>query len=349
MNKNLLAIAITAALALPTMAAAEVKIIGQAQLELVNTTSDAAGVADGITLDDSAEGKKISSGNASALGVTGSHDLGNGMTGLYKINYNFHADDADGETVGTSTGHALSARDRFVGLKGDFGTVLIGRVNSPYKTATVKWDPFLATFMQARGQNGMSGGKGGVGHNSYADEVIAYANKFGSMKFVGAIALDETLDANGDINGDHVVTFSLNMPVADSLELALGYFDSTGAGDGTAIKAGLKWTSGDLTVAGHYENLGKDLNASGTGEQSNIFVTASKKLGAGASVSASFDSQTDESDADGGIDGTYTAIGYKKALSKKVSWHAGIVIVDEGVVGSADDITRIGGGIRVKF
>ena len=325
MNKNLLAIAITAALALPTMAAAEVKIIGQAHLELVNTSDGPNG--DGITLDDSSEAGKVGSGNASAMGVTGSHDLGNGMTGLYKINYNFHADDAD---------DGLSARDRFVGLKGDFGTVLFGRLNSPYKTATVKYDPFLATFMQARGSNGMSA----VGHNGYADEVIAYANKFGSVKFVGAVSLDEPTAA--DDNGDHLITFSLNMPISDSLELAFGYLDKASVDDGTAIKFGLKYKSGDTTIAGHYETLD-----AGLGDQSNIYVTATMALGSGASVSASFGSQTDESA--GTNDGTYTAIGYKKALSKKVSYHAGVVIMDEGQVGAGNDVTQLGGGIRVKF
>ncbi len=330
MNKNLLAIAITTALALPTMAAAEIKIIGQAQLELVNTSGD--GVAEGITLDDGSEAGKVGSGNASAIGVTGSHDLGNGMTGLYKINFNFHADDNDGE--GTA-GHTISSRDQFVGLKGGFGTVLLGRINSPYKTATVKYDPFLSTFMQARGSNGMS-----TKHNSYIDEVIAYSNKFGKVKFVGAIALDEPTTT--DDNGDHTLALSLNIPVGESFEIALGYLDEAAKDDGTAVKVGLKWKSDKVTVAGHYETL--DAGLSNT---SNIFATATYALSKGSSISASLGSQTDESA--GSNDGTYTAVGYKKAMSKKVSYHLGAVVMEDGQVGSGNSVTQVGGGVRVKF
>ena len=327
MNKNLIAIAIAAALAAPTMASAEVKIIGQAQLELVNTTSDVR--PEGISLDDASEGGNVGSGNASALGVTGSHDLGNGLTGLYKINYNFHADDND---------DSLSARDRFIGLKGDFGTVLAGRINTPYKTSTVKWDPFLATFMQARGSNGMSGL-----HNGYANEVLAYANTFGSVKFVGAVALDENdLDADGELDGDHTITFSVNVPVGP-VELAVGYLDATALDNGTAVKVGVKWKSGDLTVAGQFETLDEDL-----GDTSHVYVTASMAMGGGATVAAAFGTVTDEGATDA-KDGSYVSLGYKKAMSKKVSWHAGVVVVDEGVTGADQDATQIGAGVRVKF
>jgi len=165
MNKNLIAIAIASALAFPISGAAEVKIIGQAQLEIVNSSGD---TDEGLTLDDGAKGDSIGSLNASALGITGYHDLGNGMTGLYKINFNIQADDGSG----------FGDRDQYIGLKGDSGTVLLGRMNTPYKASTVSYDPFLATFMQARGSNGM--GDGGVALYSYADNVIAYANKFGN-------------------------------------------------------------------------------------------------------------------------------------------------------------------------
>lgn len=328
MNKSLLALAITAALAVPSIAAAEVKVIGQAQLELVNTASDVR--PEGITLDDGAEGGRVGSGNASALGVTGAHDLGNGLTALYKINYNFHADDAD---------DSLSARDRFIGLKGGFGTFLTGRVNLPYKTATVKWDPFLGTFMQARGSNGMS-----TLHNGYADEVLAYANNFGSVKFVGAIALDENdVDpADGELDGDHALSFSLNIP-AGPVEIGIGYVDVASVDDATAVKVGVKWTSGDITVAGQIEALDE-----GLGDTSHGYVTASFGLGSGSSISVALGSVTDESASDA-KDGTYTSVGYKKALSKKVSMHAGVVVVDEGVTTADNDATQVGAGLRVKF
>ena len=125
MNKNLLAIAVASALALPMSVAAEVKVVGQAQLEVVNTSGDT--VSEGLTLDDASERGVVGSGNASMIGITGNHDLGNGMSALYKVNFNFQSDDGSG---------GITDRDQFLGLKGDFGTVVLGRMNTPYKSST---------------------------------------------------------------------------------------------------------------------------------------------------------------------------------------------------------------------
>lgn len=334
--------AVVSALAVPSIAVAEVKIIGQAQLEVVNTSGDVAN--EGLTLDDASQAGVVGRSNASSLGITGNHDLGNGMTGIYTINFNFHADDAAGGTI--------SGRDQFIGLKGDFGTIMAGRLNTPYKTSTVKWDPFLATFMQARGNNGMT-----ALHNGYASNVVAYANKFGEASFVGAIAFDEENNdtpADTDLDAEHAITASLNMPVADSIELAvaflsgqLSHLEFPGAAadqkNGTAVKVGLKWTSGDMTVAGQYEVLDEDL-----GDESNLYLTASMNMGNGSSIAAGVGVRTDEGATDA-KDGTYTALGYKKAFNKMVSGHIGLMMVDEGVMTANKDVTQFGGGLRVKF
>lgn len=334
MNKNLIALAVAAGLAMPGIAAADMKVIGQAQMELVSTSSSTNGPTEGLTLDDGSTAGNVGNSNASALGVTGSHDLGNGLTGLYKVNFNFQGDDG-AQGLGRS-------RDQFVGIKGDFGTVIAGRMNTPYKSSTVSWDPLLATFMQARGSNGMS-----VLHNGYINDTIAYANTFGAVKFVGAIGLDESnndADAS-EVDGDHAITFSVNVPVAETLELAVAYLDAgADINDGTALKVGLKWNaSSDITVAGQYETL--DV---GLGDTTNLYVNASMALGGGASVVAAVATQNDESTG-GSNDGTYTTLAYKKSLSKKVSTHVGVVMIDEGAVGQNEDATQIGAGVRVKF
>lgn len=341
MNKKIIALAVAAGLAVPGIAAAEIKVIGQAQLELVSTSSSTGGPTEGLTLDDGAEGNNLGSGNASALGVTGSHDVGNGMTGLYKINFNFRPDDDNNNGLGSN-------RDTWVGLKGGFGTVLIGRMNTPYKSSTVSWDPLLATFMQARGQNGMTGGSLGTGHNGYIDNTIAYANNFGSVKFVGAIGIDESTNnsTSNETDGDHAMTFSVNIPVADTVELAIAYLDAgSDLTDSTQLKVGAKWkASSDITVAGQYETS----EVTGIFDSTNLYANVQMAMGGGASIVAAVGTQTDESTG-GNNDGTYLALAYKKALSKKVSTHVGLVQVDEGVVGQNQDTTRIGAGVRVKF
>ena len=91
MDKNIIALMVAAGLAMPSITAADIKVIGQAQLEIVNTSTGGAGnpVKEGLSLDDGSSAGTVGRNNASALGVTGSHELGNGLTGLYKINMNF--------------------------------------------------------------------------------------------------------------------------------------------------------------------------------------------------------------------------------------------------------------------
>ena len=186
MNKNIIALAVAASVAMPVIASADMQIIGQAQLELVNTSTGGAGnpVNEGLSLDDGSAAGNVGSGNASALGIAGSQELGNGLTGVYKINLNFQADDGAG-------GGLSRSRDMYLGLKGDFGTVMAGRMNSPYKSSTALWDPLYATFMQARGSNGMS-----VLHNGYINNSIGYTNKFGEANIAAAIALGELMEVD---------------------------------------------------------------------------------------------------------------------------------------------------------
>jgi predicted porin len=224
MKKTLIATAVAAVMAAPS-AMAEITLGGQLQAEVVNASGDGVdssgknGNGEGLYMSDGWEGGSPNKGNASSFWVKGNHDIGNGLTGLYKLNFNPKFGD-DFSTVG--------ARDAFIGLKGGFGTILMGRLATPYKSSTVKWDPFLATFMQARGNGGMSG----AGHNGYLGNVVAYANQFGPASFVVALGLDETKDnpantASKDTDGDHAVSASLNVPVGP-VELALAYVDTAG-------------------------------------------------------------------------------------------------------------------------
>ncbi|HBS26604.1 MAG TPA: hypothetical protein DD827_05655, partial [Gammaproteobacteria bacterium] len=155
-----------------------------------------------------------------------------------------------------------------------------GRLNSPYKSSTVKWDPFLATFMQARGNEGVTA----AGHNGYVENVVAYANKFGKAKFVAAIGLDESNDnpKDRDTDADHALTASVNMPVGP-VEMALAYVNTAGIGtgvDGTsdiaAIKLGAKYKTGPLTLAGQYETV----EVGGNAAFDQIFFTGSYKVSA---------------------------------------------------------------------
>ena len=77
---------------------------------------------------------KISS-NVSKIGIRGSEDLGDGLKAVFQYESGFNAD-------GTAAGN-LSIRNTFVGLASDsWGRVILGKYDTPYRTATGAWDLF---------------------------------------------------------------------------------------------------------------------------------------------------------------------------------------------------------------
>lgn len=340
MKKNVIALAVAAAMTAPLAAQAEVNISGGLQAQLVNIGGDAAS-PDGLYATDGGEYAAENSGSWGFLKFSASEDLGGGLKALAMFNFATNVGDTDTATGGSA---GLGSRDSYVGLTGGFGTVLAGTMSSPYKSSTVKWDPFVTTFMQARGNLGMS-----TLHNGYHSNVVAYANKFGMAKVVAGIVLDENNDATAtdSTSGNHGLTASVNVPVGP-VEVALAYLDVSEFGDGsanavadkaTATKIGVKYTAGAITVAGQHEALDD-----GLGDQTFTYVTGSYAMGANT-FSASYGMNTMDT-AD--LDNSYFAIGMKHAFSKSTSAHVGYRVADTDSAVDADE-TAFGAGLRVGF
>lgn len=104
MNKKILAVAVAALVGgLPVLASANATISGVLgyRLDVVD--------------------RKVQHARTHDLAVTGSEDIGNGLTGLYRF---------------ALTGVGINNDASFVGLRGDFGTLLLGRLDHPYRTVT---------------------------------------------------------------------------------------------------------------------------------------------------------------------------------------------------------------------
>lgn len=140
MNKKLLAAAIGAAAILPVTAqAAGPTLYGKINLSLESVTDAIDKRRDG-DLDNFAptgsysdEGWVVRS-NDSRLGVKGEAETGiTGVTGIYQMEFSVAA---DGE------GGPFGARDIFAGVKGTFGQLRIGNMDTPVKKAQGKIDVF---------------------------------------------------------------------------------------------------------------------------------------------------------------------------------------------------------------
>lgn len=124
MNRKLLALAVGTALSLPLAAQAAPTVYGQLNLSVDKVGTNApAGT----------EGWEVNS-NSSRLGVAGEEALGGGLSAVYKAEWG-----VSGDTAATPD---LVGRDRYVGLKGGFGTVRLGAYDSPLKTSQGMVDQF---------------------------------------------------------------------------------------------------------------------------------------------------------------------------------------------------------------
>ncbi|NOZ54814.1 MAG: porin [Gammaproteobacteria bacterium] len=177
MKKNLIVIAagtiLTAAVAVPTLAG-DVIVYGAVQAELVSIDHQLAVSEDEVDLVDNARGR---------VGIKASEDLGNGWKGLAR--YEFEADTTD-NTAGTdsSLNASLTARESMVGLKGRTVQIEVGNLRSAYKyTGGTRYDPFVATTLEARGNGGMSDPSDSrFGHRGFHKEAVGIKGGGGPVK-----------------------------------------------------------------------------------------------------------------------------------------------------------------------
>ncbi len=201
MQKKVIVVALTAAIALPVSALADnanftfygtVDVshdtvrTGNGTTAAVTTASPTgkAAVA-GVT-------KQVVSSNVSKFGFKGSEDLGGGLAAIWQVEQQINIDNSSNSCAATTipavaAGAAAPAvtvpactanngifatRNTFGGLKSDsLGTVLMGRHDTPYKLATRKLDVFADNIGDNRA---LLGNKSAAGFELRATDVLAY-------------------------------------------------------------------------------------------------------------------------------------------------------------------------------
>lgn len=203
------------------------------------------------------------------IGIKGSKDAGNGITSFGIAEFDFvggnddseFGDARDTDTGGDSVtvrGNALRVREIAAGLKGPFGIIEVGTLKSAYKyTGGIKYDPFVTTTLEARGNYGMSGGA--TGHNSFINNAVAYKNKFGPVNIWVTYSPDDT-DTDNDGKSDagqisYAVRFS-----GDNFEAFLSGVDSgTSFVQYSTNKLGGKFDiRNGMSVMGQYEMIDRN-------------------------------------------------------------------------------------------
>lgn len=162
MHKKIIALAVAAAFSSPAFAdTSNVNVYGNVDLAFGSTNN---GVVSNTQI----------SSQVTTVGFKGSEDLGDGLNAVWQIEQQIDIDNAG---AGTSTKNTFANRDSFVGLKSDsWGTVLLGRHDTPYKIATRKLDVFNASLADNRSLlGGGTAATNGAGvHDARPGDVLAY-------------------------------------------------------------------------------------------------------------------------------------------------------------------------------
>ena len=226
MKKTMIATAVAAAFALPMAAQADVTVYGKVHNSIMQVNAkgpNAGGTANVITRDQ----WQVSS-HDSRLGFKGSEDLGGGMKAIWQYEQSYDTVGANAGCTGVANATAsCNGRNTYVGLSGNFGMFLLGRVDTPYKTA---WYAGDADFLDSTPADMNDSGVGGDN--------------------IGDVYFDETRASNA------IAYFSPDMS-GFKLGVAAVPGQNSGVKDGLADSwsLGLMYNTGDLKVGAGMESL----------------------------------------------------------------------------------------------
>lgn len=327
MKKLHIALAVAGVLTATAHAQTTVDIYGVVDMGFVRDTGTVAGLTNGTGGAIVPAGSKLSSGAQSGtrLGFKGTEDLGGGLKALFVLETGIAAD-----TGGFNQGNTAFARQTFVGVRGDFGTVTLGRQYTSYFLSLSQVaDPFAAG-LAGNAQNlmlppgvpaGLPAATDPITRGAEADRAIRMNNaiKYQSTVmngFSGEIAygLGESVDGT---KPNRVLTAAVNYSV-QALNVSLAAYRKNNRTDTDKLQS-------VLLAANYNFGVAKVFAAYADNDWSAI---KSRDLLIGATVPfgphnfiASYIRKTGR-DASDGDDASQWALGYTYSLSKRTNLYA---------------------------
>ncbi|WP_455212185.1 porin [Kaarinaea lacus] len=358
-----LAIAAVTGAAFITPARAEVTAYGIAQVEVAAVSwqqetvggcensnqpvFDGTNKCDGVDILDNAQGR---------VGLKAAEDLGNGMTGLAK--FEFKADTSDNTTSGSNI--SLTARESLVGLKAGWGQLELGNLKSAYKYyGGVKYDPFVSTTLEARGNGGMSGsssygkssalGTGGpipnvsnaYGHNGFLKQMLGYEYTGGPVQVRVTYSI---ADGRGDYSGglmfkqDKFEVFAALVSTGDTL-------DDGDSESYESWKLGGAFKIGAHKFMAQYEQHSYSITNANDVEPTHMFLGWNMKIGKNIFVVQGGQFDSDDSTSPN-ADTTYATLGVIHNFTKTTRVFGGYRMSDADD-DSKEDVISI--GLRKDF
>lgn len=320
---------------------ADPKVYGKLHLSLGQLESESGGT----TTTDNIQLRSF----ASRFGVKGAHDLAEGLQATYKLEYEVNPDDENIEDPDFDSGSAgLKRRNQYLGIKGGFGEIRLGRHDTPLKLAQGKFDQFNDTDADLK--NGIAED----GEHRF-DNMILYLGNSGSIAY--SIALvpgegdgDKTIDG-GTGTGDGVAdTLSASISYKDGpVYLALAhdqYDDTDGQESNTLSRLVGIYKFGGMQIGLLYQT-GVESASVSDDEVDAIGLSFNAKTGNAGKVKLQY--ITSEDNADAATEITLMAVGYEHKYSKTTSSYVMYSNVEEDNSASTDEDTFLGAGLVVKF
>lgn len=299
--KKLLITAVAAALATPTAWADTVNVNVYGRLRAAVESINGAGAPAGKN----GQSQLRLVDNSSVLGFKGAEDLGDGYVLNWQAEGQLEADgDADGK---------LNSRNTFIALKADWGTLLLGKNDTPYKLA--------GRALRDTSLNDTTGELAGVlnrglGQNFYtrqASTLQYHSPKWAGFDFKLGFAPDEAKTAAANKQ-----RISLSAGWENEQLLLSGAWEqrsdvtATDSADALLLVAGYKFGAKGTVSAG-FERI-----SLGDADQDNVFVAGRYKLSDDFSVSAHVGLAGEANDvADTGA--TLAGVGAQYDLSRRTS------------------------------
>ncbi len=320
MKKNIIALAVAAAVAAPMAAQAAPTVYGQMNMVV---GQDRAGKDTGMTVDSV----------ASRVGVKGSSDLGKGLKAIYKIEFGAGIDEDGGR---------LKGRNQFVGLAGGFGTVLMGRHDTPLKMSQPK--DFFNDGALDNGKVTRIGSGNSTGGEDRVQETLAYVSpSFANTKLILALVPNEGL--TGTTTSSIVNIYSLAV-MHGSKKKGLYVAGAINSADKDSGDTTYMRISGQYAAAGMVANLMYQTSDYLGAEGNNITVGLGYKMG---KMMPKFKYSMTSEDESSGKKGTVIGLGLDYKMAKKTTAYAEIGLVDEDFAGTGNDYTSVTVGLLHKF
>lgn len=234
MQKKLIALALASAFAAPTFAAtSNVDISGQLNLSVDYLDSDSTANSGNVGV----------SSNGSYITFKGSEDLGGGLKALWQIQTIF----STGGTGNTDTSNGgaadgVSSGSTFVGLGGGFGTVILGKNESPALLLTRKIDFFVNQIGDLRNFTA-EGNAGGFGFDTRPNNQIAYTTP-NMSGFAGTVAYFSNM--NSALNS----TSSTYVTSGDATDKSIDGWAAAGTYENGPLMLGLGYEKHNLSNGG---------------------------------------------------------------------------------------------------